>query len=51
LGSFCAGPQDIVVSFDVSFFARVPNRDATSLPGQHFEEDILRLFHLLILQF
>jgi hypothetical protein len=45
-GSLHAGPQDIMISFDeVSFFIMVPVREAMSLLGRHFEEDILRLFH------
>jgi hypothetical protein len=46
LGSLYAGPQDIMVSFDVVLlFTRVPIRKAMSLLSQHFEKDILRLFH------
>jgi hypothetical protein len=45
-GSLHAGPQDIMISFDVvSFFIRVPVREARSLLHCHFEEDILRLLH------
>jgi hypothetical protein len=45
LSSLLVGLQDIRISFDVVLlFTRVPIRKAMHLPGQHFEEDILRLF-------
>jgi hypothetical protein len=38
-----------MVSFDVSLLTCVPIRETMSLPSQHFEEDILRLFcHVLM---
>jgi hypothetical protein len=42
-------PQDIMVSFNVvSLFTRVPIRETMSLLGQHFEEDIQKIFrHVL----
>jgi hypothetical protein len=39
-------PRILMISFDaLSFFIRVPVREAMSFLGRHFEEDILRLFH------
>jgi hypothetical protein len=44
--SLRAGPEDILVSFDVvSLFTMVPIVEALHLLSQHFDEDILRLFH------
>jgi hypothetical protein len=49
LGVLRAGPQDIMVSFDmVSLFIRVPIRETMSLLSRHFEEAILRLFRRVL---
>jgi hypothetical protein len=43
--SLRAGPEDILVSFDVvSFFTMVPLGEALRLLSRHSEDDILRLF-------
>jgi hypothetical protein len=46
LNSLRVNPHDIMVSFDVvSLFTKVPVNDTMYLLRQHFDEDILRLFH------
>jgi hypothetical protein len=42
LGSLCTGPA-------VSLFTRVPIKEIMSLLSRHFEEDILRLFHHVLM--
>jgi hypothetical protein len=44
--SLCAGPEDILVSFNViSLITVVPSGEVLHLLSQHSDEDILRLFH------
>jgi hypothetical protein len=51
--SLRAGPEDILVSFDVvSLFTMVPNVEALRLLSRHFDKGILRLFrHVLTSSF
>jgi hypothetical protein len=55
LGSLPAGPQDIMVIFDVPLFTRVPIREAMSFLDLHFEEEYPEAFppspDILILEF
>jgi hypothetical protein len=49
LGCLRAGPQDIKVNYDVvSLFIRMLIRKAMSLLGQHFKQNTLKLFCLVL---